>query len=204
MVAHHTSRLLATAAIASLICAGVLGGGAAHRTVVTAGNSTGTKLPTLQSSCTCPFAVFSVRTDFHSSHNNPELINFTGSGAVEFANDSDSGDVLIGNSTFVAPLDGYYVFSFTGEKDTFYGNPVGTEDDVWGFICKNGDPSTGQILGSAWSGEGDGRRGQMAATTAVHLVQGDTVQVYAHSDGIPAFPRSISLPHFTGFLLRAD
>jgi hypothetical protein len=100
------------------------------------------------------------------------------------------------NSVFLAPCAGYYFFTVSFVKDSYYAcsGSVGTQDDVAVYLTRNG-----QLIGpnGAWSGEGTGRRGTGAIGVAVRLNQNDAVQSWVRSDG--GFHRCLAAYNFTGF-----
>ena len=130
--------------------------------------------------------VFSAQGKTHTSDGNPDLMVYSSPPNVNVPSGSWSG------STCTVPVAGVYFFCITFVKDSFYEG--GTQDDVWVELRVNGN-----IIGHAWSGEGDGRRSTGAFNAALPLKVGDRVETWASSDG--GYKRHIAEYQFSGFLV---
>lgn len=95
------------------------------------------------------------------------------------------------NHEFKCPESGIHYFDLNFVKDAYYHN--GTTDDVSLHLLKNGV----RVDGSAWSGEGDGKRGTGAFSVLLDLQKNDVIRVFVHSDGGPI--RHVAQYSFTGF-----
>ena len=93
---------------------------------------------------------------------------------------------------FIAPIDGIYSFDISFVKDSYYHG--GTQDDVNILLIKNTTS-----LGSAWSGEGTGRRGTGSFSVNVSLNKGDKLFTRIHSDG--GNRRHVATYNFNGKLI---
>jgi len=109
---------------------------------------------------------------------------------------TNEGPSWVAPTTFVAPCNGLYFFAISFIKDAFaFG---GTEDDVNVYLTRTDlGNTTLAIPGSAWSGEGSGKRSTGAYSVAIRLIRGDVIRSWVHSDGNPT--RHLSNFSLTGF-----
>jgi len=122
----------------------------------------------------------------HASLGNDALLAYDATALNE-------GGAWIGRSSFIAPVTGIYYFFVSGVKDSFeYG---GTQDDVYIVLKRNGS-----AIDSAWSGEGDGRRGTLELSTAALLYAGDRIETFAASDS--GRQRHLAKFEVSGFLVN--
>ncbi len=135
--------------------------------------------------------VFSVSGRGHVSEGNPTVLSYS-TNHVNFGEGWQSS-----SSTFNVPVTGIYFFSISFVKDAYKNE--GTEDDVYIHLRKNAS----EIVGSAWSGEGAGKRGTGTYTVAVKLQKGDIIDTLAASVGKSGseYKRHIHTYHFTGHLI---
>ncbi len=130
--------------------------------------------------------VFSVSGQGHTSDGNPDILSYDPPAA-------DVGHGWVAPATFKVPVSGIYFFTLSFVKDAYYQG--GTEDDVFVRLRKNGT----EILASAWSGEGSGKRGTGTVSVAIKLHKDDAIDTVADSDG--GVKRYVAQYQLTGFLI---
>ena len=134
----------------------------------------------------CHCIAFTAKLNTHVSHGEDLMLEFR---------DTILNEGLVWNSKeFRVTVSGLYHFDLNFVKDSYYHG--GTQDDVSVYIKHNNVSH-----GSAWSGEGGGRRGTGAYSTTLRLTKGDIISTFVHSDG--GHQRHIAQLTFTGVLIKA-